>query len=182
MSYRATSLYTDWVEAWSRSFPASTRRWPSETRRMPATPSRPVIPSHQPPEAASTPVSVHCLHPRNYTPVVFMDQDGRRLLFWHCSVHTRVITRYTYMHTKRFMIHTYIHTHIHNKKTQLSPRDRAMRRVSWNLVNCHATVQKLLVRQVPNKSKLWSWRVTMGRCVINMCTQPWRDRVAFIVL
>ena len=116
MSYRATSLYTDWVEAWSRSFPASTRRWPSETRRMPATPSRPVIPSHQPPEAASTPVSVHCLHPRNYTPVVFMDQDGRRLLFWHCSVHTRVITRYTYMHTKRFMIHTHIHTHIHHKK------------------------------------------------------------------
>ena len=33
-----------------------------------------------------------------------------------------------------------------------------------------------------NKSKLWSWRVTMGRCVINMCTQPWCDRVAFIAL
>ena len=29
---------------------------------------------------------------------------------------------------------------------QLSPRDRAMRRVSWNLANCHATVQTLLVR------------------------------------
>ena len=35
-----------------------------------------------------------------------------------------------------------------------------MRRVSWNLGNCHATVQKLLVQQVLNKSKLWSWRVT----------------------
>ena len=34
-----------------------------------------------------------------------------------------------------------------------------MRRVSWNLANCHATVQKLLVRQIVNKSKLWSWRV-----------------------
>jgi len=58
---------------------------------------------------------------------------------------------------------------------QLSPRDRAMRRVIWNLASCHATVQKLLVRQVLNKSKLWSWRVTVGQCVINMCTQPWLD-------
>jgi len=53
-----------------------------------------------------------------------------------------------------------------------------MRRVSGNLANyCHATVQKPLVRQVLNKSKLWSWRVTVDRCVLNMCTQPWRDRV-----
>jgi len=37
------------------------------------------------------------------------------------------------------------------QKAQLSPRDRAMRRVSLNLVNCHATVQKLLVRQVLNQ-------------------------------
>jgi len=41
---------------------------------------------------------------------------------------------------------------------------------------------ELLVRQVLNKSKLWSWRVTVGRYVINMCTQPWCDRVASIVL
>ena len=67
------------------------------------------------------------------------------------------------------------------QEAQLSPMDRAMRCVSWNLANCHATVQKLLV-QVLNKSKLWSWRVKVGRCVINMCTQPWRIRVAFIVL
>jgi len=33
-------------------------------------------------------------------------------------------------------------------EAQLSPRDRAMRRVSGNLANCHAIVQKLLVRQV----------------------------------
>ena len=38
-----------------------------------------------------------------------------------------------------------------------------MRRVSWNLASCHATVQKLLVRQVLNKLKLWSWRVIVGR-------------------
>ena len=68
------------------------------------------------------------------------------------------------------------------QEAQLSPRDRAMSRVSWNLANCHATVQKLLVRQVLNKSKLWSWRVTVGQCVINMCTQPWRNRVTSIVL
>ena len=68
------------------------------------------------------------------------------------------------------------------QEAQLSPRDRAMRHVTWNLANCHATVQKLLVRQVLNKSKLWRWRVKVGRCVINMCTQPWRVRVVFIVL
>ena len=68
------------------------------------------------------------------------------------------------------------------QEAQLSPRDRAMHRVSWNLANCHATVQKLLVRQVLDKSKVWSWRSSWRQCVINMCTQPWRDRVAFIVL
>ena len=77
----------------------------------------------------------------------------------------------------------FLFTFWHNRKeAPLSPRDRTMRRVSWNLANCRATVQKLLVRQVLNKSKLWSWRVKVGRCVINMCTQPWRIRVAFIVL
>jgi len=40
-----------------------------------------------------------------------------------------------------------------------------MRRVSWNLASCHATVQKLLVL---DKSKLWSWRIKVGRCVINV--------------
>jgi len=72
--------------------------------------------------------------------------------------------------------------HLQSKQeAHLSPRDRAMRRVSWNLANCHATVRKLLVWQVLNKSKLWSRRVKVGRCVIKMCTQPWRLRVAFIV-
>jgi len=37
------------------------------------------------------------------------------------------------------------------KEAQLSPRDRVMRRVSLNLANCNATVQKLLVRQVLNQ-------------------------------
>jgi len=68
------------------------------------------------------------------------------------------------------------------QEAQLSPRDHAMRRVSWNLASCHATVQKLLVRQVLNKPKLWSRRVTVGQCVINTRTLPWCDRVASIVL
>ena len=34
----------------------------------------------------------------------------------------------------------------------------------------------------PEQIEVMSSRVTVGRCVINMCTQPWRDRVAFIVL
>jgi len=42
------------------------------------------------------------------------------------------------------------------QEAQLSPSDRAMCHVSRNLANYHATVQKLLVRQVLIKSKLWS--------------------------
>ena len=37
------------------------------------------------------------------------------------------------------------------QEAQLSPRDRAMRPVSSNLANYHATVQKLLIRQVLTK-------------------------------
>jgi len=55
------------------------------------------------------------------------------------------------------------HGEARRQEAQISPRDRAMRCFSWNLANCHATVQKLLVRQVLNKSKLWSWRVNVGR-------------------
>ena len=34
------------------------------------------------------------------------------------------------------------------QEAHLSPSNRAMRLVSSNLANCHATVQKLLIRQV----------------------------------
>ena len=60
-----------------------------------------------------------------------------------------------------------MHTYIHINKTelrllkidydkqqqeaQLSPSDRAMRLVSSNLANCHAIMQKLLIRQVLTK-------------------------------
>jgi len=37
------------------------------------------------------------------------------------------------------------------QEAQLSPSDRAMRLVSSNLASCHATVQKLLLRQVLTK-------------------------------
>ena len=33
-----------------------------------------------------------------------------------------------------------------SQEAQLSPSDRAMRLVSSNLANCHATVQKLLIQ------------------------------------
>ena len=37
------------------------------------------------------------------------------------------------------------------QEAQLSPSDRAMRLVSSNLANYHATVQKLFIRQVVTK-------------------------------
>jgi len=37
------------------------------------------------------------------------------------------------------------------QEAQISPSDRAMHLVSSNLANCHATVQKLLIRQVLTK-------------------------------
>jgi len=55
----------------------------------------------------------------------------------------------------------------HEQEAQLSPRDRAMRRVNWNLANCHATEQKLLIRQFLTKSMVWSWRFSRRQCVID---------------
>ena len=59
------------------------------------------------------------------------------------------------------------YAHHSEQKAQLSPRDRAMRRVNWNLANCHATVQNLLIRQVLTKSMVWSWRFSRRQCVID---------------
>ena len=56
------------------------------------------------------------------------------------------------------------------QKAQLSPSDRAMRLVSSNLANYHATVQKLLIRQVLIKPMVWSWRISWRQCVINKAT------------
>jgi len=56
------------------------------------------------------------------------------------------------------------------------PRDASCQLKSCQLPSNSA------VRQVLNKSKLWSWRVKVGGCIVNMCTQPWRVRVTFIVL
>ena len=67
------------------------------------------------------------------------------------------------------------------QEVQLLPSDRAMRLVGSNLANYHATVQKLLIRQVLTKPIVWSWRFSWRQCVINVCTQPRRDRVALIV-
>ena len=56
------------------------------------------------------------------------------------------------------------------------PRD-----ASCQLKSCQLP-RNSAVRQVLNKSKLWSWRVKLGRGVVNICTQPWCVRVAFIVI
>ena len=53
------------------------------------------------------------------------------------------------------------------QEAQLSPSDRAMRLVSSNLASCHATVQKLLIRQVLTKLMVWSWRFSRRQCVMN---------------
>ena len=53
------------------------------------------------------------------------------------------------------------------QEAPLSPRDCAMCRVNWNLANCHATVQKLLIRQVLTKSMVRSWRFSRRQCVIH---------------
>jgi len=54
---------------------------------------------------------------------------------------------------RRIMIHEQVMTDpfSYPQEAQLSPSDRAMRRVSSNLANCHATVQKLLIRPVLTK-------------------------------
>ena len=56
------------------------------------------------------------------------------------------------------------------QEAQLSPSDRAMRLVSSNLANYHATVQKLLIRQVLTKPMVCSWRFSWRQCVINKPT------------
>ena len=38
---------------------------------------------------------------------------------------------------------------------------------SSNLANCHATVQKLLIRQVLTKLMVWSWTFSRRQCVMN---------------
>ena len=53
------------------------------------------------------------------------------------------------------------------QEAQLSRSDHTMRLVSSNLANYHATVQKLLIRQVLTKPMVWSWRFSRRQCVIN---------------
>ena len=70
------------------------------------------------------------------------------------------------------------------QEAQLSPSDRAMRLVSSNLANYHATVQKLLIRQVLTKPTVRCWRFSWRQCVINkpttveLCISPVYRRLA----
>jgi len=56
------------------------------------------------------------------------------------------------------------------QEAQLSPSDRAMRLVSSNLANYHATVQKLFIRQILTKPMVRIWNFTWRQCVINKPT------------
>jgi len=70
------------------------------------------------------------------------------------------------------------------QEAQLSPSDSAMRLVSSNLANYHATVQKLLIRQVLTKPMVKSWKFSWRQCVINkpttveLCISPVYRRLA----
>jgi len=69
----------------------------------------------------------------------------------------------------------------YQKDTGSSAIAEGPRDASCQLISCQLP-RNSAVRQVVNKSKLWTWRVKVGRCVVNTCTQPWRVQVAFIVL
>ena len=77
-----------------------------------------------------------------------------------------------------------LRTYYKQQKAQLSPSDRAMRLVSSNLANYHATVQKILIPQVLIKPMVWSWRFSWRQCVINkpttveLCISPVYRRLA----
>ena len=68
------------------------------------------------------------------------------------------------------------------------PRGASCHSVSSNLANYHATVQKLLIRQVLTKPMVWSWRFSWGQCVINklttieLCISPVYRRLAAVKL
>ena len=70
------------------------------------------------------------------------------------------------------------------QEAPLSPSDGAMHLVSSNLANYHATVQKLLTRQVLTKPMVRSWRFSWRQCVINkpttveLCISPVYRRLA----
>jgi len=90
---------------------------------------------------------------------LFIYNENRTKVHKENQTNERYIKRYTpkLWNTKHSRI----------QKAQLSPRDRAMRRVSWNLANCHATVQKPFVRQVLNRvSAVANWSVRQNHKIV----------------
>ena len=90
----------------------------------------------------------------------------------------RITTSMTCVCHVNVIISKFFYLYNTTQEAPLSPRDRAMRRVNWNLANCHATVQKLLIRQVLTKSMVWSWRFSRRQCVIDNVhsTMMWPSR------
>ena len=92
--------------------------------------------------------------------------------------------QYFLEYVSNFNRHIYGKYAVSKQDAQRSPSDRAMRLVSSNLANYHATVQKLLIRQVLAKLTVWSWRFSWRQCVINkpttvlLCISPVYRRLA----
>ena len=78
----------------------------------------------------------------------------------------------------------FCYAYVLEQEAPLSPSDCAMRLVSSNLANYHATVQKILIRQVLTKPMVWIWRFSWRQCVIKkpttveLCISPVYRRLA----
>ena len=72
------------------------------------------------------------------------------------------------------------HSHACNYKKLSCRRGTARCVVSVEILPI--ATQQCRTTKVLNKSKLWSWRVEVGWCVVNMCTQPWRGYMGCKIL
>jgi len=76
------------------------------------------------------------------------------------------------------------HSWRHTQVTRSSAIAEEPRDASYQLKSCqlpHNSAETTGTTST-EQSKLWSWKVTVGQGVINMCTQPWRDRLTSTVL
>ena len=87
-------------------------------------------------------------------------------LVWHCcGTYSNSLTRGSTgpeSHTFRWFVLFTVSDRSIVQEAQLSPRDRAMRRVSWNLASCHAQCNKKVLNQV---SAVANWPVRQNRAV-----------------
>ena len=120
-------------------------------------------------------LSADCLYfPQQWYPS--WRQLQQMLVTLHCSYQAAPISAYMLGERLQQESHLWLQEQTRSSAIAEGPRD-----TSCQLKSCQLP-RNSAVRQVLNKSKLWTWRVKVGRYVVNMCTQPWPVRVAFIVL